>query len=54
MSTGHRRCASQLRCRSGTNGDARQVLTGVSPCEAVIVDAPAGLKDDAPVKAVRS
>jgi RND family efflux transporter MFP subunit len=34
----------------GTNGDSRQVLTGVSPGEAVIVDAPAGLKDDAAVK----
>jgi len=38
----------------GTNGDSRQVLTGVSPGEAVIVDAPAGLKDDASVKAVKS
>ncbi len=38
----------------GTNGDSRQVLTGVSPGEVVIVDAPAGLKDDAPVKAVSS
>ena len=38
----------------GTNGDSRQVLTGVSPGEAVIVDAPAGLKDDAPVQAVKS
>jgi RND family efflux transporter MFP subunit len=38
----------------GTNGDSRQVLTGVSPGETVIVDAPAGLKDDAAVKAVKS
>src|SRR5579863_7293839 len=38
----------------GSNGDLRQVLTGVSPGEAVIVDAPAGLKDDAAVKAIKS
>jgi hypothetical protein len=31
----------------GTIGDSRQVLAGVSPGEAVIVDAPAGLKDEA-------
>jgi len=33
----------------GTLGDSRQVLTGVSAGDAVIVDAPAELKDDAPV-----
>jgi RND family efflux transporter MFP subunit len=38
----------------GTNGDARQVLSGVSAGEAVIIDAPAGLKDDAAVKEARS
>ncbi|MFI4880380.1 MAG: efflux RND transporter periplasmic adaptor subunit [Steroidobacterales bacterium] len=38
----------------GTNGDSRQVLTGVSPGEAVILDAPAGLKDDAAVKEAKS
>jgi RND family efflux transporter MFP subunit len=38
----------------GTSGDSRQVLSGVSPGEAVIVDAPAGLKDDAAVKEARS
>src|SRR6266850_4116639 len=32
-----------------TLGDSRQVLTGVSAGDAVIVDAPAELKDDAPV-----
>jgi RND family efflux transporter MFP subunit len=35
----------------GTQGDARQVLRGVSGGEAVIVDAPATLKDGDPVKA---
>lgn len=35
----------------GTQGDARQVLHGVSGGEAVIVDAPAALKDGDPVKA---
>ncbi|MDP8985087.1 MAG: efflux RND transporter periplasmic adaptor subunit [Pseudomonadota bacterium] len=30
-------------------GDSRQVLTGVSPGEIVILDAPAGLQDNAPV-----
>ena len=35
----------------GTSGSSRQVLRGVSPGEAVIVDAPAGLKDGAAVKA---
>jgi RND family efflux transporter MFP subunit len=33
----------------GTIGDSRQVLTGVSAGEAVIIDAPAALKDDAAV-----
>jgi RND family efflux transporter MFP subunit len=37
----------------GTSGDLRQVLTGVSPGEVVIVDAPPGLKDDARVSEVR-
>jgi len=37
----------------GTSGDSRQVLAGVSPGEAVIVEAPAGLKDDAAVRAAR-
>jgi RND family efflux transporter MFP subunit len=35
----------------GTQGDARQVLRGVSGGEAVIVDAPAALKEGDPVKA---
>ena len=34
----------------GTQGDARQVLSGVSGGDAVIVDAPATLKDGDPVK----
>jgi RND family efflux transporter MFP subunit len=34
-----------------TLGDSRQVLSGLSPGEAVIVDAPADLKDDARVSA---
>jgi RND family efflux transporter MFP subunit len=38
----------------GTNGDSRQVLSGVSAGEAVIVDAPAGLKDETSVKPARS
>jgi RND family efflux transporter MFP subunit len=33
----------------GTSGDARLVLAGVSAGEAVVVDAPAGLRDDAAV-----
>jgi hypothetical protein len=37
----------------GTIGDSRQVLAGVSPGEAVIVDAPAGLKDDAAATAAK-
>jgi RND family efflux transporter MFP subunit len=34
----------------GTSGEQRQVLAGISAGEAVIVDAPPGLKDDARVK----
>jgi RND family efflux transporter MFP subunit len=37
----------------GASGDSRQVLAGVSPGEAVIVEAPAGLKDDAAVRAAK-
>ena len=33
----------------GTSGDSRQLLAGVSPGEAVIVDAPAELRDGAAV-----
>jgi len=36
-----------------TRGDARQVLSGVSPGDVVIVDAPAGLKDDVAVTEVK-
>jgi hypothetical protein len=35
----------------GDFGNSRQVESGVSPGEAVIVDAPAELKDDAAVSA---
>jgi len=34
----------------GLVGDSRQILAGVSPGESVIVDAPAGLQDDAAVR----
>ena len=37
----------------GAIGDSRQVLAGVSPGEAVIVEAPAGLKDGAPSASLR-
>jgi len=37
----------------GTSGDSRQLLTGVSPGEAVIVDAPAELRDGAAVREAR-
>jgi RND family efflux transporter MFP subunit len=37
-----------------TRGDARQVLSGVSAGEAVIVDPPAALKDDTPVQEAKS
>jgi RND family efflux transporter MFP subunit len=37
----------------GTSGDARLVLAGVSAGEAVVVDAPAGLRDDAAVTEVK-
>jgi RND family efflux transporter MFP subunit len=37
----------------GTIGDSRQVLAGVSPGEAVIVEAPAGLKDGSPSASLR-
>jgi RND family efflux transporter MFP subunit len=37
----------------GSSGESRQVLAGVSPGESVIVDTPAGLKDDAAVSEVK-
>ena len=37
----------------GAIGDSRQVLAGVSPGEAVIVDAPAGLRDEAAATAAK-
>jgi len=37
----------------GTSGDSRQLLAGVSPGEAVIVDAPAALRDGGAVREAR-
>jgi len=36
-----------------TSGDSRQVLAGVSPGESVIIDAPAGIRDDAAVTEIK-
>ena len=44
------RAARRAVTLGGTSGEQRQVLAGVSAGEAVIVDAPPGLKDDARVK----
>jgi hypothetical protein len=35
------------------SGDSRQVLAGLSPGESVIIDAPAGIRDDAAVTEVK-
>jgi hypothetical protein len=35
------------------SGDSRQVLSGVSPGESVIVDAPAGIRDEAAVTEIK-
>ena len=48
-----RRAQRRTVTLGGTIGDSRQVLAGVSPGEAVIVDAPAGLKDDAAATAAK-
>jgi RND family efflux transporter MFP subunit len=48
-----RRAQRRTVTLGGTVGDSRQVLAGVSPGEAVIVDAPAGLKDDAAATAAK-
>ncbi len=48
-----RRAQRRTVTLGGAIGDSRQVLAGVSPGEAVIVDAPAGLKDDAAATAAR-
>jgi RND family efflux transporter MFP subunit len=48
-----RRAQRRTVMLGGVIGDSRQVLAGVSPGEAVIVDAPAGLKDDAAVTAAK-
>jgi Barrel-sandwich domain of CusB or HlyD membrane-fusion len=36
-----------------TSGDSRQVLAGVSPGESVIIDPPAGIRDDAAVTEIK-
>ena len=48
-----RRAQRRTVTLGGAIGDSRQVLAGVSPGEAVIVEAPAGLKDDAAVRAAK-
>lgn len=48
-----RRAQRRTVTLGGASGDSRQVLAGVSPGEAVIVEAPAGLKDDAAVRAAK-
>src|SRR5256885_956597 len=48
-----RRAQRRTVTLGGAIGDSRQVLAGVSPGEAVIVDAPAGVRDDAPATAAR-
>jgi RND family efflux transporter MFP subunit len=48
-----RRAQRRTVTLGGAIGDTRQVLAGVSPGEAVIVEAPAGLKDDAAVTAAK-
>jgi RND family efflux transporter MFP subunit len=48
-----RRAQRRTVTLGGGFGESRQVLAGVSPGEAVIVDAPAGLKDDAAATAAK-
>jgi len=48
-----RRAQRRTVTLGGAIGDSRQVLAGVSPGEAVIVDAPAGLQDDAAATAAK-
>jgi RND family efflux transporter MFP subunit len=49
-----KRAARRAVKLGATRGDARQVLSGVSPGEAVILDPPVGLKDDTPVQEAKS
>jgi hypothetical protein len=44
-----RKARRRMVTLGGASGESRQVLAGVSPGEAVIIDAPAGLRDDMPV-----
>ena len=48
-----RRAKRRTVTLGGASGDSRQVLAGVSPGEAVIIDAPAELRDDMPVTAAK-
>jgi RND family efflux transporter MFP subunit len=48
-----RRAQRRTVTLGGAIGDTRQVLAGVSPGEAVIVEAPAGLKDGSPSASLR-
>jgi HlyD family secretion protein len=48
-----RRAARRTVTLGGTRGEWREVLAGISPGEALIVDAPAGLRDNAAVKVVK-
>jgi len=48
-----RRAQRRVVTLGGTSGDSRQLLAGVSPGEAVIVDAPAELRDGAAVREAR-
>jgi RND family efflux transporter MFP subunit len=48
-----RRAQRRAVTLGGTSGDSRQLLAGVSPGEAVIVDAPADLRDAAAVREAR-
>jgi RND family efflux transporter MFP subunit len=49
-----RRAQRRAVTLGAARGDQRQVLSGVNPGEAVIVDPPAGLKDDTPVQEAKT
>lgn len=48
-----RRAQRRAVTLGATSGESRVVLAGLSPGESVIVDAPAGIKDDAPVTEIK-
>jgi len=48
-----RRAQRRVVTLGGPSGDSRQLLSGVSPGESVIVDAPADLRDGAAVSEAR-